>query len=381
VRVEARRLVGPNGAYVEALAADEAGAQDLLTPWVVVDELANWRDVESARAMWAAAFSAVPKMPGCRLAVLTFAGDPGHFSWKVRERARTSKAWRFVELPGPTPWMRPEDLDEQRALLLPSQYVRRHENKWVSGEDKLTTVEDVRACIGHVGDLEPQRGCRHVVTLDVGLTNDRTACVVAHAERRADGLVVVVDRLEVWQGRRDRPVSLDVVEAWVEAACRDYRASLVFDPYQAQHLAQRLRAKSVRVVEHTFTQASTGRLAVTLFRLLRGHLLDLPDDDALVDELVNVQLREVSPGSYRIDHQSGRHDDRAIAVAMAAAHLVERPGSTGPVTGWADEPRTLRSADRDPLTGWYDPLTGLDLASGESEYDRARFRKPDGGRW
>jgi hypothetical protein len=29
-----------------------------------------------------------------------------------------------------------------------------------------------------------------------------------------------------------------------------------------------------------------------LFRLLSDHLLDLPDDDALVDELANVRLRE-----------------------------------------------------------------------------------------
>jgi hypothetical protein len=40
---------------------------------------------------------------------------------------------------------------------------------------------------------------------------------------------------------------------------------------------------------------------------------------------VNVQLREVSPGAYRIDHAHGRHDDMAIAVAMCAAHLVDKP--------------------------------------------------------
>jgi phage terminase large subunit-like protein len=170
------------------------------------------------------------------------------------------------------------------------------------------------------------------------LTNDRTAAVVAHAENRAAGLTVVVDRLAVWQGDKSRPVSLDVVESWVEEACRDYRCGLVFDKYQAAHLAQRLKARRVRTEEFTFSTANIGRLAVTTFRLLRDHLFDLPDDEALVDELVNVQLREVGPGSYRLDHASGRHDDMAVATAMAAQYLVERPVSTGTGTSFSGPP-------------------------------------------
>jgi hypothetical protein len=233
------------------------------------------------------------------------------------------------------------------VLLLPSEYARRHLNRWAAGEDRLTTLEDVRACVGHVGDLDYQPGYRYVVSLDVGLTNDRTVALVGHAERRPAGVTVVVDRLAVWAGSKAKPVGLDVVEAWVEAACRDYHCALCFDPYQAAHLAQRLRDRHVRVEEHTFTQASTGRLAVTLYRLLRDHLLDLPDDDQLVDELVNVQLREVSPGSYRIDHASGRHDDIAIATAMAAAYLIENasPGTAGTIFSGLTIPRPVAPAE------------------------------------
>lgn len=68
-------------------------------------------------------------------------------------------------------------------------------------------------------------GHRYVASLDVGLANDRTVAVVAHAERRPAGVTVV------------------------------------------------------RVEEFTFTQSSTGRLAITLYRLYAYHLLDLPDDD------------------------------------------------------------------------------------------------------
>jgi hypothetical protein len=56
---------------------------------------------------------------------------------------------------------------------------------------------------------------------------------------------------------------------------------------------------------------------MTLYGLLRGGLLNLPDDEAPIDELANVRLRETSPGQFRLDHDARRHDDRAVAIALA----------------------------------------------------------------
>ena len=74
--------------------------------------------------------------------------------------------------------------------------------------------------------------------------------------------------------------------------------------------------------EFTFTAATVGRLATTLLQLIREHALALPDDPDLIDELRNVRLRETSPGVYRLDHDRNRHDDRAVALALAASYLV-----------------------------------------------------------
>jgi hypothetical protein len=54
-------------------------------------------------------------------------------------------------------------------------------------------------------------------------------------------------------------------------------------------------------------------------------VLLLPDDQDLVDELVNVRLRETAPGQYRIDHDADKHDDRVISLALVAHRLAERP--------------------------------------------------------
>jgi hypothetical protein len=68
----------------------------------------------------------------------------------------------------------------------------------------------------------------------------------------------------------------------------------------------------------------------------------LPDDPELRDELANVRLRETSPGVYRIDHDQGRHDDRAIALGLAAFYLMRGRGRTrvkfGEAIGKANAP-------------------------------------------
>jgi len=61
-----------------------------------------------------------------------------------------------------------------------------------------------------------------------------------------------------------------------------------------------------------------------LHLLLRNRLFALPDDEVLLDELRNVRLPETSPGVLRMDHDPGRHDDRAIALALAASGVLER---------------------------------------------------------
>ena len=96
-------------------------------------------------------------------------------------------------------------------------------------------------------------------------------------------------------------------------------------PTGQKHLAQRLRERRVRIVEFTFSNASVGRLAHTTHRLLKDRQLKLYDDEALIDELGNVRLIETSPGSYRIDHDSGEHDDRVISLSFAAQHLLTPP--------------------------------------------------------
>jgi phage terminase large subunit-like protein len=219
-----------------------------------------------------------------------------------------------------------------------SQYRRLHLNQWTEAEDRLVSAEALRDAVVLDGPQEPRPGVRYVIGLDVGLKHDATACAIAHAETGAGATRVVLDRLITWQGTRLRPVKLDDIERAVLEASRRYsNASVRCDPWQAAGLGQRLSRQGVRVDEYAFGPQSVGRLASTDM-LLKDRRFSLYDDEELLDELANVRLRETSPGVLRMGHDPDRHDDRAIALALAALTLVERPASTGTGTSFAGDP-------------------------------------------
>lgn len=331
------------GSTFEVLAADAPGAWGLRPALLIVDEIAQWPDTPSARQLWEAGVTSMHKVPGSRLAVLTSAGDPAHWSYRLLEHANSDPLWHVHEVAGPPPWSPPERLEERRAAMSESRFRQLYLNEWVEAEDRLTSRDDLAACVTLDGPLPVQQGKTYVVGLDIGLTRDRTVAAVCHLELETRdqrwydrgtgwhetstplGATVVLDRMQTWQGRPGSPVELREVEEWLAEASRTYRgARVVYDPFQAVGSMQRLRVRGVPVEEFTFSSASVGRLASTLHLLLRNRRLALPDDSDLLEELANVRLRETTPGVVRMDHDPDKHDDRAIALALAAHRLLQR---------------------------------------------------------
>jgi phage terminase large subunit-like protein len=383
VKVEAfRATASRTGSTLEVLAADAPGAWGLRPHFLIVDELAQWATTPGPRRLWEAVTTAAAKIAGCRMVCLTSAGDPAHWSHRVLEHAVADPLWRVREVRGPAPWLDEARLAEQRRRLPESSYRRLFQNEWTASEDRLTAADDLAACTVLEGPLPPEPGTRYVIGLDVGTVNDRTVAIVAHAEpvTRAveDGEVVagvrvLVDRVQAWSGSRAKPVQLAEVGDWLDYVAHEYAgATVVFDPHQAVELTQRLERRGVRCEKFDFTAASVGRLALTLYQLLRSRSLALPEDAELLEELANVRLRETSPGTYRLDHDPDKHDDRAIALALAAHHLVERSGqrSAGAVAGAV---RSFRG-----VPSWV-ARTGDDERDerGRMTYAAAKRRAPD----
>jgi hypothetical protein len=343
VTIQADKVIATRtGATVEVLAADGASALGLRSSFVVVDEVAAWGATRNHRRMWAALVSALGKIPGCRFVVLTSAGEPAHWSYKVLKEARRSRHWRVHEVPGPLEWIDPEQLEAQRPLLLESEFAQFHLNLWVENEDRLVSEADLEAAAVLDGPLAPVPDRGYLVACDLGLVNDPTVAVVAHAEsdetRRGDPRLIVIDRIARWQGSKRRPVSItEEVEPWILSASREFnRARVVIDSWNAAGTVERLKAMQLTAEEIKLTEPIVGRIGTSLHLALREHRVHLPKNEVLLDELRSVRLRRTSLGEYRLDHDSSKHDDQAMAIGLAVIELAGPPRSGGPII-WSDK--------------------------------------------
>jgi len=384
VDVQGRRAIHKGtGASVEVLAADAAGAFGLRPSRLVLDELAQWGDTRQARKFYEALTTALPKVAGSVGVVITTAGTPGHWSRAVYQRAlKERKLWRVSMTHTPAPWIDRQLIEAERRALTDSAFRRLWENRWTEAEDALVTAEDLDAAAVLDGQLAPVAGVRYVVTLDVGLVNDRTVAVVAHREEptgqpATEGLTglelpwlggrVVVDCLLRWQGSRRKPVDLDEITETIADLHRRYPGTISIDPAKAEHLLQRLRKRELPITEFNFTTGSVGLLAGSLLRALRSRRISLPKDPVLLDELANVRIVENSAGVPRLDHDSGKHDDQAVALALAVHALtdaVRRP--IGPRIFSDDEMAELRARQVREQFGLPEPMPAFGPWAGDT---------------
>lgn len=336
-----------NGASITVETSDGASAFGK-RPWLqIVDELAVWPNTANARTLWSAVVSAVPKVPGGRLVIITTAGRPEGIGAKVWAEAEGSHYWRTAREPGPAPWWSEEDIEATRAALTASEWRRLILCEFAEGDDALTSPEDVEAAI-RPGEtvLAPRPGIEYVAALDVGTRRDLTALAVGHIEQRATGRVVVVDRVLSWRpgdGQGGR-VDLAEVEASVLRVCREYGAKLRFDRMQAEQLTANLQRHGIRTEEYVFSSAGASILARRLWGALRDRALSLPDDAELREEFLTVRLVETGPSTVKLSNPAGHHDDIVTAVGMVAADLLGRPevgrASIGIPRGTLDQRRS-----------------------------------------
>jgi phage terminase large subunit-like protein len=330
------KVTAPNGATLEVLAADGPGAMGLKSPFVVVDELAAWPTGETHRKVWNGIHSGMGKVPGARLVILTNAGDPTSMAAKVRDHALTSRLWNVHEVPGPLPWASEDFLEDQRSLLLDSEFARLHLNTWLAGEDRLVSAADVQRAAVLSGPLPPEPGVLYRVGADVGISNDRSVVCVTHAELAGEAIAgqgriqrrrVVLDRIVRFKGSKTDRVVMDRVEETIYSLSRAYNGAKVrMDPAWAESIIQNVERRGVIVERWAYSDKRYAHGATTLFTLLRDGLLHLPEDEVLLDELLTVRLRPTRSGALRADHDKGRHDDQVQALQFSVTSLLETVG-------------------------------------------------------
>lgn len=325
--VQAWRIVArQRGVVLEVLSADGATSFGITPDWMVLDEFCQWPNTHNARLLHESLLTALPKRPGARCVVISTAGQPGSWQHREIEKARASSLWRVHEIEGPPPWMPAELIEEERHRLPESSFRRWFLNEWVESEDALAGPADIEAAVAHEDFLDPTEGMRYVIGVDLGTRHDPTAVVVAHADTTVGPEpVLMVDRVQSWQGCRRDPVDLVDIETWLASAAREYNGARVrIETWQGAGMVQRLRKAGVRAEEVFPTQAGSSKRATSLHLALRDRRLRLPRHEGLRSELQRVVVKETGPNMWRLDHRAGEHNDLVIALGLAAETLLEQ---------------------------------------------------------
>lgn len=361
---------GSSGSELTVLSMNAYGSQGVFPDYVVASEVTHWLHDEG-RKFWDFILSSVNKRPECVLKVETNAGHKGSWQWDERNRIAGDKEkgiapspfWSFYEAPVGTPlptWMNQLKIDDDSRGMAPGERDRLYKNRWVDpGEEYgYLTQEEAEACIDKnlTERITGERYQEYFAVIDYGGVTDRCSLTVMHAVAGGDS--AVIDRLDCWQGDHQNRIDINVpeddpdrrsVEGWFLAVRKNFRiAALVVDPAQLEGLAIKYERLGVRVIRFKYRGGQANyRLAQILKtsiqnrkvtwsplagRLPTTHMGKNVEDYTLPIELSRLIVKPMSYG-YRIDHESGRHDDRAVGIGMGLLHCLPEalpPGSTGP---------------------------------------------------
>jgi hypothetical protein len=342
---------GPAG-FIEVLPCDAGSNMGLRGNLYILDEIVHWKN----QKVWNAVVSGLRKVTPTLATVLSNAGLQGSWQHEAFLRAqKRSGEWVVFHREGTlASWLDAEGLAADRLLLPPSEGDRLYDNRWIdpATEHDYLRRSEVQAC----ADLGERLGLvlrirrqalplvdNYVAAIDYGPRRDRTAMVVMHAT--PDGLIAI-DRLDVWQGKDfpDGVVPIHSVEEWVRNVRRQFNpVAWVLDSYQMEGTLQWMKREGMpagafdsRGGRGNYALAQHLRAVIVERRLVWYPRAGDLGAETLVDELSSLRVRRM-PYGYRFDHENQKHDDRAVAIGMAALKAVEH----APASYHTGNPRPL----------------------------------------
>jgi hypothetical protein len=358
------------GATITALASDYAGAAGANPVVSSFDELWGYTS-ERSRRLWDEMVPPPTRKVACRLTT-SYAGFSGesHILQELYARGMAQPlignslhagegilmAWHRVPV---APWQTPEWLSQMRAQLRSAAYLRMIENEFVANESSFIDMSRWDACVDH--SLEPLWGnCRLPVyaAVDASTKRDSTAIVVTHWDEKAKQVRLIFHR--VFQPSPDGPLDF---EAAIERTLLDLRkrfllVKVLFDPWQMQASAQRLKRAGVNVEEFPQTASNLTMASQNLWELIHAQNLVVYPDAGLrlaISHAVGIE----TPRGWRIGKDKRAHKvDVVIALAMAAYAAVR--GQGGWYSYWAP---WYEKPEQQPPRPWPATMT-------EAEYRR-----------
>ncbi len=327
-------ITGPAG-FIQVLSCDAASAMGLRGNFYIADEFVHWKRQKE----WNALVTGLGKVRPTVFVAISNAGLID--SWQhtaYREAVANPRTWTVFQRPGTlATWLDPETIEEDRRLIPPSEARRLYDNEWIdpAEEHDYLRRSETGACaalgeaLGLVYRPRKQYGVdNYVAAIDYGPKRDRTALVVMHQNTTRK---LVIDRLDVWEGksREGGTVLVRDVEDWVRTIQAKFAPRVfVVDPYQMEGTIQWMQREGIPVEPFkcrggagNYELAQQLRALIVSQRLAWYPGAGTIGTETLEDELVGLRVKKMTYG-FRFDHENQKHDDRAVAIGMAALKAV-----------------------------------------------------------
>lgn len=348
VVVQKDMLIGPTG-EITLLAADANSSMGLRGNLYIMDEFVHWKRQKE----WTAIVTGLDKVHPTVFVSLSNAGLEGSWQHDIFLEAQSDpKYWSVFYREGTlASWQHPETIAKLRRAVPPSEGDRLFGNKWIdpAAEHDYLRRAEVSVCERIGRDMRLSLRMRraykvdnYVAAIDYGPRRDRTALCVLHMD--TDGHTIV-DRLDVWQGSDETGnVKITDVQDWITQIDKNFSpCAWVVDPAQMEGTIQWMNTKGLPVcpwaarggkanyemAQHLRAMICEGRLAwyegcgnLEVVDKIKG----TARVETLADELVALRVKRM-PYGYRFDHEHQKHDDRAVAITMAAIKALEYPAT------------------------------------------------------
>ena len=323
------------GATITALASDYAGAAGANPVVSSFDELWGYKS-ESSRQLWDEMVPPPTRKVACRLTT-TYAGFSGESQLLEELYGRGMAqplignslhagdgilmAWHREPV---APWQGPDWLAQMRQQLRPTAYLRMIQNEFVTNDDTFVNMSWWDGCVDP--NLEPlyaDRRLRVYAAIDASTKHNSSAIVVTHWDDKAQQVRLMCHR--VFQPSPEEPLNFEatIEKTVLELHKRFFLRRVLYDPYQMQASAQRLRRAGITLEEFPQTPNNLTSVSQNLFELIQGQALRVyPAPDIRLAILRTLAIR--TPRGWRIGKDKQPHKiDVVVALAMAAYAAVK----------------------------------------------------------
>jgi phage terminase large subunit-like protein len=219
---------------------------------------------------------------------------------------------------------------QQRKILRPSQYLRLHENRWTSSENKFIEASVWDACV--LPGLNRDTSGSLFVGVDASVRHDSTAVCCVRFDKHSDNLLLADHR--IWQPSPNEPMDLEATVETYLRRLQNYNTiieKVLVDPFQMHRSITTLEQAGMNIEGFAQTLPNLTLCAETLYSALTNQRLRVYNAPDLRQHIINSSSVETSRGFRLVKEKSSLKIDGAIALAMAcvAALSGERPAEPG----------------------------------------------------